>query len=336
MSFAWPAALWSLLFIPILLLLYLLVQQRRSQYAVRFSNQDLLPNMVPQAPSWRRHAPVALYVLALTGLLLGLARPQAVISQPQEQATVVLVMDTSVSMGATDVQPNRLTAANAAAKRFLDVLPPQLRVALVSFSGSAQVLSGPTTDRVTLRQALDSMRADGGTAMGDALDLAVIVAQSALEVEGEVRTATPAPTPATARPRGNPSPAAILLLSDGANTAGQRQPLEVARRAQQLRIPVYTVALGTAEGTIAAPDGSGRRMAVPPDEATLQQVASMTGGRYFNAPSAVELQTVYENIGSHLSVTREPREVTSAFLAAGVILLIAGGALALLWFNRFP
>lgn len=334
MSFAWPAALLGLLLVPLLLLFYVLVQKRRSQYVARFSNQDLLPNLVPLAPGWRRHAPVALYALALSGLLVGLARPQVTLEVPREQATVVLVMDTSVSMGATDVQPNRLTAANAAAKRFLDVLPARLRVALVSFSNSAQVLAGPTTDRVALRQSLDSMRAEGGTAMGDALDLAVMVAQSALDVEEQTRA--PSPTATASRSRGNPSPAAILLLSDGANTAGQRQPLEVAVRAQQLRVPVYTVALGTAEGTIAAPDGSGQRMAVPPDEATLQRVASMTGGRFFNAPSAVELQAVYENIGSQLSVTQEPREVTSAFLTAGAILLAAGGALALVWFNRFP
>jgi Ca-activated chloride channel family protein len=362
LRFAWPLALWGLLLIPLALAIYVAVQRRRRQYTARFANRNLLPNLVPQAPGWRRHAPIALYLLALSGLLASLARPQVAMAVPREEATVVLVMDTSMSMGATDVQPTRLAAANAAAKRFMDELPAPLRVAVVSFSNSPQLQTVPTTDRAAVRQALDALHAGGGTAMGDAIRLAVGVAESTRETESDgagtaARTTSPAAPAAAAPPRaaatpaapgasvprpGAPNasapPAAILLLSDGANTAGQTQPLDAAVEAQRLGIPVYTIALGTATGTIENPErpGSGQLMAVPPDDATLQRVAQMTGGQFFRAPTSADLQTVYQRIGSHVGYASQDQEVTFAFVAAGAALLAAGGALALLWFNRFP
>jgi Ca-activated chloride channel family protein len=366
LRFAWPLALWGLLLIPLALAAYLAVQRRRTQYTARFANRNLLPNLVPLAPGWRRHAPIALYLLALSGLLAALARPQVAMAVPREEATVVLVMDTSVSMGATDVQPTRLAAANASAKRFVDALPASLRVSVVSFSNSPQLQTVPTTDRAAVRQALDALRAGGGTAMGDAIRLAVGVAESTRETESDgagaaARTTSPAAPAAAAPPRtaatpaapapsaprpgaapaaqnSSPPPAAILLLSDGANTAGQTQPLDAAVEAQRLGIPVYTIALGTATGTIENPErpGSGQLMAVPPDDATLQRVAQITGGQFFRAPTATDLQTVYQRIGSRVGYASQDQEVTFAFVAAGAALLAAGGALALLWFNRFP
>jgi Ca-activated chloride channel family protein len=345
-GFLWPLALWLLLLVPAAIAAYGAMQVRRRRHAARFSRPDLRPNLVPASPGWRRHVPVACYLLALTGLLLSLGRPQAVLAVPREQATVVLVMDTSISMSATDVQPTRFAAAGAAARRFLEILPAPFRVALVSFSASAQLVTAPTADRSEVRQALASLRPEGGTAMGDALELARGVVQSSLEAAGQpagpgaVPGAAGAPpvqgrAPAVA-PADDGPPAAILLLSDGANTAGQVQPLDAAARIQQLGVPVYTIALGTAAGVIESPDSPGQLMAVPPDEATLQQIAQLTGGQFFTAPTAADLRAVYEHIGSRIGYAQEQREITAAFAAGAAVLLAAGSAFALLWFNRFP
>ncbi len=368
MSFEAPLFLWGLLLIPAALIAYLLAQRRRTRYAVRFTNLDLLANLVPATPAWRRHVPAACYLLALAALLVSLARPRATIPVPRDAATVVMVMDISGSMDAADVQPTRLGAARAAAKRFLDQLPPRFRVALISFSSGVNVASPPTTDRAAIRHALDGLHAEGGTAMGDAIERAVEVAQSARQPDGvtggdlvvpgsRAPTATlPGSTPVPATPAGAPSatqpgnapaagpgaqvpvPAAILLLSDGASNAGRLQPLEAAQRAQQAGIPIYTIALGTPDGTLVSQDRFGRQhlTPVPPDPSTLQQIAETTGGQFFSAPTARDLQAVYQQIGSSIGFIPEQEEITFVFAAAGAAFLAAGGALALLWFNRFP
>jgi Ca-activated chloride channel family protein len=316
-------------------LLYLAAQRRRGRDATRFTNRDLLPNLAPRAPGWRRHVPVAFYLLALSALLIALAGPRAVVPVRQEQATVVMVLDTSISMRAVDVQPTRLAALQAAGRRFLEILPAPVRVGMVAFSAAPQVLAPPTPDRAALLAALRGLRAEGGTAMGDAIERAVDVAQLGAQPEGSTPGSAEA---AGAGGRGTTPPAAIVLLSDGANTAGQEQPLDAATRARDLGIPIHTIAFGTSSGTIESPDapGSGQRMAVPPDEATLRQVAQLTGGRFFTAPTAADLMSVYEQLGARVGVVEEEREITVAFAAAGAILLAAGGAIALLWFNRFP
>jgi Ca-activated chloride channel family protein len=294
-----------------------------------------------------------LYLGALTALLISLARPQAMVPVPKEQATVVMVIDTSGSMAATDVQPTRLLAAQAAGKSFLDVLPPKFRVAVVSFNSVTQTLLRPTTDRQAAREALDYLRADGGTSMGDGLMRGIELtelgpagldgqpAQPASSLLPRTRTGLPTPTP-TPVPTPTPQPgvesperlpAALLLLSDGASTSGMVQPLDAARVAHDLGIPVYTIALGTPDGTVSI---LGRRISVPPDERTLRQIAEITGGQFFSAPSAHDLQAVYRDIGSRIGYVYEPREVTATFAGAGAILLAAGGALSLLWFSRIP
>ncbi len=351
MTFLAPALLWGLLLVPVAIAAYVIMQRRRMRYAVRFTNLDLLANLVPHRPAWRRHLPAALYMGALGALLVSLARPQALVPVPKEQATVVMVMDTSGSMAATDVQPNRLNAARSAGKTFLDQLPTQFRVAVVSFASTARIHVRPTTDRVAAREALDRLRADGGTAMGDGLLRALELTQEAPSSDADpqrpppsrgssarARTATtPFPTPAAAGGPGADEserlPAAILLLSDGASTAGAIQPLQAARQAQALGIPVYTIALGTPGGAL---EVQGRRVTVPPDETTLRQIAEATGGQFFAAPSAQDLRAVYEDIGSRIGYVQEPQEVTAAFAAAGAVLLAAGGTLALLWSGRFP
>ncbi len=318
MTFEWPVALWALLLLPVAISLYVLAQRRKARYAVRFTNLDLLANLVPKTAGWRRHLPPALVLLAAALLLVGLARPQATVMVPREEATVVLAMDVSGSMVATDVAPDRLSAAREAAGTFLDRLPRDLRVGLVTFSSQAQVLSSPTDDHDAVLRALGSLEAEGGTAMGDGLARATELGRSP---DGE-------------EPAGRDVPAAVVLLSDGANTSGDTQPTEAAARAREWGIPVFTVALGTPDGTVQGPGG--QVIPVPPDESTLRDVAGSTGGRFFASSSEADLTRVYEELGSRIGFVEEEQEVTFAFAAAALVLLVAGGTLSTLWFNRFP
>jgi Ca-activated chloride channel homolog len=341
MSLEWPGFLWALALVPAAVLAYLLGQRRRTRYAVRFTNLDLLANVVSRSPGWRRHLPPALYLLALTVLLLSLARPQAVTLVPKEQATVMLVMDTSGSMNATDVAPSRMIAAEQAATLFLDELPSKFRVGVVAFSGTAQILTRPTTDRAAVQDALASLHAEGPTAMGDAIERAL---------EARLPPPSTAPTTTRAGPQGaaptttapNPAkqpPTVILLLSDGSNTQGRTQPLDAARHARQLNVPVFTISLGTDTGMVDVPDettGQLRRIPVPPDKFTLRRVAEATGGRFFAAPSSKDLKGIYHELGSKIGFVRQKQEVTVVFAAASLLLLVAGAGLALIWFSRFP
>ena len=343
MSFASPELLLGLLLVPIALIGYLFVQRRRSRYAVRFTNVDLLSNLVPRSPGWRRHLPPVLYLAAISALAIGLARPSMVLAVPREEATIMLTMDVSRSMRATDVDPNRLTAAQQAATDFVDRLPEQFRIGLVAFSTEARLVVEPTTDRAEIREALASLRADGGTAMGDAIDLA-------LDASGAVPEATPTPeASAEPEPSAEPDPSASpegdavpvvaeVVLSDGANSTGTLEPIEAARRAADLGVPIYTIALGTNEGTVDVPNPLGmlESMPVPPDPETLATIAEMTGGRFFEAPTAEELTAIYESLGSKVGYVEEEQEVTQLFAAAGLLFVLVGGALAAHWFNRFP
>ena len=327
MSFAWPAFLWGLLLVPAAGALYLLAQRRRKRHAVRFTNLELLGNLVAHTPGWRRHLPPVLVLMALSALLLGLARPQATVLVPREEANVVLVMDVSGSMEATDVSPNRLAAAQEAAGAFLARLPDDLRVGLVTFSGREQVLSPPTADHAVVSDALGSLQAGGGTAMGDGLLRATEISQLGVGRGNE----------ADARGSGGNGqgvPAAVVLLSDGANTDGETRPEEAAERAQSLGVPVFTVALGTEEGTVEGPGG--QEVPVPPDEETLRRIAEETGGESFASASEADLVSVYRDLGSSLGFVEEEREVTAAFAGAGAALILAGGVLSTLWFGRLP
>ena len=336
LSVQWPELLWGLLLVPVALVAYLLAQQRRTRYAVRFTNLDLLANVVTRSPRWRRHVPPALYLLSLATLLLGLARPQAVTLVPKEQATVMLVMDVSGSMNATDVQPTRLLAAEQAATVFVHELPAKFRVGVVSFSGTAQIIARPTTDRQAVEDAINSLHAEGPTAMGDAIE-------RALEIKRPPAPPSTAPNgnrstpPTTVNPAKEP-PLVILLLSDGSNTQGRTQPLDAANDAKQLNVPVFTIALGTDTGMVDVPDETGqlRRIPVPPDKFTLRRIAQATGGRFFTAPSAKDLRSIYRDLGSKIGFVKQHQEVTVVFAAAALLLLVAGAALSLGWFSRFP
>jgi Ca-activated chloride channel family protein len=333
----WPGLLWAFGLVPLAVVTYLLTQRRRQRTAARFANPDLLPNVVHRRPGWRRHLPAVLYLLALSALILALARPQAIALVPKEEAIVMLVMDVSGSMNATDVAPTRLVAAQRAAGSFVDQLPAKFRVGLVSFASTAQTQVRPTTDRVAVQDALAAFHAEGATAMGDAI-------QRALEVKRPPpppttrpgRPTSPAP-PSRPAPVDADTPMVILLLSDGANTTGRTRPLDAAADAKRLGVAIYAIALGTDTGMVDAPDPSGqlRRIPVPPDRTTLQQLAQQTGGRSYAAPSSRDLQSVYDDLGSKIGFVKERQEITVAFTATAVLLLAAGGMLSLRWFNRF-
>ena len=264
MNFLAPQMLLGLLLVPVAIGFYLWAQRRRSKYAVRFTNLDLLANLTPRRPAWRRHLPPVLYLGAIAALLIGLARPTMVIATPREDATVILAMDVSGSMRATDVSPTRLDAAKASALSFIAQLPEGVRVGIVSFASEPVTLVSPTADRGQLKQAIDGLTARDGTAMGDALMQVLDIAEK-IQTDNKKETpdasaspsavppaasaapgASGAPSVPTDQPSGQPLVAAILL-SDGANSVGQAQPLDAAQRAKTLGVPIYTIALGTPE-----------------------------------------------------------------------------------------
>jgi Ca-activated chloride channel family protein len=320
MSFASPFVLWGLLLIPVALLAYWLVQRRRIKYAARFTNLDLLANVVDASPGRRRHVPAVLALAALAALIVAMARPQAVVAVPRDDATVVLTMDGSASMNATDVAPTRLEAAKSAASTFLDELPERFRVGLVSFSNATRVLEEPTDDRDTVRTSLEGIQGEVGTAIGDAIRDSIALAPR--DENGQ---------------RSDKKLFAVLLLSDGKNTAGV-DPLDVLDEAKEAGVPIYTIALGTDAGTVEIPNEFGEleTVSVPPDPETLRRIAAETGGRFFEAPTEADLKAVYEQIGSQVSYKDEERELTAAFAGAGAVFLLIGASLSALWFGRIP
>ena len=310
MSFQQPLLLLALLTVPAAVAFYLAAERRRVRRERAFAAPGVAASVLPRRPGWRRHVPAALGLLALAGLLAALARPQVSVAVPSERASIVLTMDHSGSMAATDVTPSRLEATVAAGERFLEEVPEEVRVGGVVFDHRAEAVQTPTRDRAALRAALrEKMRPSGGTATGDALSTSLAMLQARGGQDGE-------------RP-----PAAVVLLSDGESTHG-RDPLPVADRARELGIPVYTVALGTDAGTL--PDGE----RVPPDVASLREIAERSGGRAFTAEQAGALSEVYERLGSQVATEREDREVTAAFAGGALALLVGGSGLSLLWFRR--
>lgn len=320
MRFDWPPALLLLLAVPLAVAGYLLLERRRERQAAAFAAPALVLNLVGRRPGRLRHLAPALAIVALAALAIGLARPHAMLSVPQEEATVVLAIDTSRSMRATDVPPSRLTVAQRAVRRFLDELPEGYRVGMVSFAQSAQTVLPATANREAAQTALRNLRTGRGTALGEGIARAVQVAQRVPAEEGQ-------------KP-----PASILVLSDGAQTQGILEPLQAAARAKTLRIPVYTVALGTENGVVEFTDANGfrQRVTVPPDPPTLRRVAQATGGRFYAAPDAAQLNAVYDELGSRIGSVRKEREVTAAFAAGGAALLLAAGAVSALLFGRLP
>jgi Ca-activated chloride channel family protein len=315
-SFREPLLLAGLVLVPLALVAYVAAQRRQRRFAVRYTNLDLLAAAAGR--DWLRHLPAALALLALTALVVALARPERVVADERRQATVVMVTDTSGSMLATDVAPDRLHAAQAAAKQLTEALPDDVKLGLVTFGSTADQLVAPTDDKVAVRRAVDRLEVHGATAMGDGLSLALDAAEAKV-------------------PRALRAPAAIVLLSDGANTRGQ-DPITVAEAAKKAGIRVYTVALGTQTGVLESTDANGnvKREPVPPDTATLQEIARETGGRFYRVGDAERLQEIYSQLGTRFARLRVKQEVTSAFAGGALILLLLGASTGLLRGGRLP
>ncbi len=320
MTFREPLVLLALALLPLAVLAYVAAQKRRRRFAVRYTNVDLLA--AAAGSSWLRHVPALLLMLAAASLLVALARPERTVAAQRKEAIVVMVTDTSGSMLAKDVRPDRLVAAREAARTLTRQVPEDFRLGLVKFGSTAEQVVEPTTDRTRMELALRSISVKGGTAMGDGLRLGLDAAQ------------TPVPDGLGGTRR---LPSAIVLLSDGANTRGA-DPIDIAAEAKKAKIRIYTVALGTPEGVleITRPDGSTRQQRVPPDTLTLQEIARDTGGRYFNAPDSDQLEAVYSNLATRFSTVNEKQEVTAAFAGGGLVLLLGGLCISLLRGGRLP
>jgi Ca-activated chloride channel family protein len=317
-SFAAPIWLLALLALPLLVAAYLLYERRRERAAAAFGNPALFPNVVDRSPGWRRHLPVAVLLVGLAAMVVGVARPQATVHVKREEATVVLAVDTSRSMAATDVQPSRLAAAATTADAFLKQVPKRFRVALVSFASRAVLAVAPTEDRAQVEAAFRSLAPGEGTALGDALALSADVVRKQRTSDG----ATP--------------PAALLLVSDGAPDGGTTALDKAIQRAKQAHLPVYTVLVGTASGTVEETLTGGYRatVQVPAAPQTLQRIASETGGKFFSAPTESDLRNVYDRLGSRLGTRARTRELTDATAAVSALLVLGGVALSLVWFGR--
>ncbi len=340
MTFERPLLLLTLLVVPLALALYVLSERRRMRYAIRFTNLDVLAGVVGGGYR-RRFVPLALFLLALAALCIGMARPQHTTLVPRDRATVILVIDVSRSMEAKDVKPSRIGAATAAVRTFLDRVPGRLQVGLIAFAGDPAVATPPTTNHDLVRKSLDTIQwfpSFGGTAIGDALAAAVKLGQQA--VTGDNGNLASASTAAPDTP--THGLVSILFLSDGAQTRGQLEPSQGADLAKAAGIPVYTVALGTPNGSLDLNGGGfsgpfgGNRIPVPPDPETLRAIAVRTGGQFFAAQSAKSLQSAYSKLGSHLGRKPGRSEITYGFLAAAAMLLVAAGVLSALWSPRLP
>jgi Ca-activated chloride channel homolog len=318
-SFQAPAFLLALALVPLAVAIYVLSDKRRRTRTAEFASPRLLPSVAPRGPGLRRHLPLALYALALAAVTIALARPEATVAVPEERAAVILTTDISGSMDARDVRPSRMAAVRRAARDFLDQAPRELRVGAVAFNHSVRAIEPPRAEREDTQALVEGLAPSGGTATGEGLAAAV----GLLARRG-------------ARDERRP-PAAIILLSDGASTHG-RDPIEVARQAARLRIPIYTVALGTEGGTIEVKrrDGSTVTRPVPPDRVAMRRIATISGARTFSASARDELATVYERLGSHVATREEKREVAVAFVGGAAALLLVGGAMSLRWFGRLP
>lgn len=317
MSFSSPLWLIGLLLVPVLLAAYVLRERARRRAAAVWSSPALLPNLVEHAPGVRRHLPLALLLAALTVMIVGVARPHATVTVRREEATVLLAIDVSRSMSATDVPPTRLRAAQTAAREFIDKVPEKFRIGVVSFSTRAQVAIPPTEDRALVRAAIESLHTGEGTAIGDAVALAASLGQRQ-------------------RAGGVVPPTSVLLISDGARDGGRRTPQAAALEAKKLHVPVYTILLGTPLGVVRhkLPGGYTETIRVPPSAQTLQLIARTSGGQFFTASNDKRLGEVYDQLRSRLGHKKQSRELTDAFAGGSALLLLFGGGLSAFWFRR--
>lgn len=305
------ARLWALVILPVLVLLYLILLQLKRNRGMRYTQTGIVGAVLPRQSLWRRHVSVAMALCALVAITGAWARPVGTEKVPRERATVVVVLDRSLSMQATDVQPTRMDASRQAAKEFIANLPPSYNVALVGLSGSSSVLAPPTTDRGMVDRVIDQMTFQDGTAIGDAIMASLSAVAMAPGEEGS-----------------DPAPAIIVLLSDGQNTVGSTDPVTAAQRAKQAGIPIHTIAFGTMNGFV---DLDGQRANVAPDVALLKQIAEISGGREMDAKSSGQLVDVYQEMRSEVSYEQVKKEVTAqwALYALAFAFVAALGAVSM-------
>jgi len=316
MRFLSPQWLLLLVAVAVLLVAYVIIQLRRKKYVARFSNVELLGSVAPRRPGWRRHLTFALLFIALTVLSIGVARPSAAVRVPRDRATVMLAIDVSLSMQATDVLPSRIDAAKTAAKRFADLLPTRINLGVESFARNANVLVSPTLDRKSVKAAIDTLQLANYTAIGEA-------------IFGGIRAIQTFARTTTAK-GDTPPPARIVLLSDGSNTTGRSVPDAIAA-ARQAHVEVSTIAFGTPTGTVTY---GGETLPVPADDQTLDEIAKMTGGSFHTAASVGELESVYKDIGSQIGYITKHRDISWRYLTAGLLVLLAAAGSSMLWSAR--
>ena len=347
MNFLWPQVLWLLLLAPVLVLLYVWLLRRRKKTALRYASLSIVREAMGVRQGFKRHLPPLLFLLALCALMLAAARPMAVVSLPSQQETIILAMDVSGSMRATDVQPNRLVAAQNAAKAFIADLPRHVRVGIVAFAGTAQVVQPATLSREDLVVAIDKFQLQRATAIGSAIvvSLAELFPDAGIDVgtmtygrerprgvpldkelaaKGEVKEFTPVAP-------GSYDSAAIILLTDGQRTTGV-DTLEAAKMAADRGVRVYTVGIGTVDGETIGFEGWSMRVRL--DEETLKAVATRTQAEYFYAGSAENLRKVYQTLGSRLTMEKKETEISALLAMVGALLALVSAGLSLAWFNR--
>jgi len=330
--------LWLLLLIPVLVVAYILLQRRRQKFALRYSSLSLVKDALGRGPGFRRHIPPLLFLIGLVAMILALARPAATVTLPSQQATVILTLDVSGSMRADDLEPSRMEAAKSAAQLFVEKQPPNVRIGVVSFSEYATIVQAPTKDREAVLASINRLTTQRRTAVGSGIltSLEAIFEEPDTEAEPSpddvLRPSRPEPVPQPVPP-GTYSSAVIVLLTDGESNRGP-DPLEAVEQAVDRGVRVYTVGVGSPEGTILRVEGWSIRVRL--DEATLKSIADKTDARYFRADSETDLRDIYEKLSTQLVMETEQTEITAGFTAFAALLLLIAGLLSMLWFSRLP
>ena len=340
MTFIWPEMLWGLIALPLLILLYVWLQRRRKKTTLRYANLGLVREALGKSVAWRRHLPPVLLFVAIAALLIAAGRPAAVITLPSAQETIVLAMDVSGSMRASDVLPDRMTAAKEAAKAFVAELPRSVRIAVVQFAGTAAVVQAPTLSRDDVVAAIERFQLQRGTAIGSGivLSLATLFPDAGIDlsqITGQ-RAMPPGPNDKpkpefTPVPPGSYPSAAIILLTDGQRTTGP-DPLEAAKMAADRGVRVYTVGVGTKEGETIGFEGWSMRVRL--DEDTLKGIANLTRADYFYAGTAEDLKKVYQGLSTRFVVEKKETEISALFAVLGALLVVLAASLSVWWFGR--
>jgi Ca-activated chloride channel homolog len=336
MSFLWPSLLWLLLTVPSGILLYFLLQRRRQKMVARYGKPSLLGQAAGHNPDPRRHVPPALFMLSLTILIVGLARPQMVVSLPHVEGTVILVYDVSGSMAADDLKPTRMEAAKAAGRDFVQRQPLTVQVGVVAFSDSGLTVQPPTNDKDTILSSINRLTPQRGTSLANGILAAlntIAIAQSG-QTTHFYSNLTPLPTlTPTPVPQGQYTSAAIILLTDGENNESP-DPLLAAQAAAARGVRIYTIGIGSPTGTTLHINGFTVHTQL--DETMLQQISQLTGGIYYNAANEGDLHKIYNDLTPQWMIKTEETELTSIFAGAGILALLIGGMFSLLWFSRLP